>query len=109
MNDGPFSSAFPISKRIQGNNNIIDKSVTDMTGPPERSGIKLSKAVPKLPYLNARAGAPPPPHQTGEDPDRGEEPDRARARGEAYRGENRGMTERKLKSMERKALNGLRN
>lgn len=30
-------------------------------------------------------------------------------RGEAYRGENRGMTERKLKSMERKALNGLRN
>jgi len=30
-------------------------------------------------------------------------------RNEAYRGENRGMTERKLKSMERRALNGLRN
>ena len=30
-------------------------------------------------------------------------------RSEAYRGENRGMTERKLKSMGRKALNGLRN
>ena len=30
-------------------------------------------------------------------------------RGEAYRGENRRMTERKLKNMERKALNGLRN
>ena len=30
-------------------------------------------------------------------------------RGEAYRGENRAMTERKLKSMERRALNGLRN
>jgi transposase len=30
-------------------------------------------------------------------------------RGEAYRGENKRMTERKLKSMERKALNGLRN
>ena len=30
-------------------------------------------------------------------------------RGEAYPGENRRMTERKLKSMERKASNGLRN
>jgi len=30
-------------------------------------------------------------------------------RGEAYRGEDRGMTERKLKSLERLALNGLRN
>ena len=30
-------------------------------------------------------------------------------RGEAYPSENRRMTERKLKSMERKALNGLRN
>ena len=30
-------------------------------------------------------------------------------RNEAYRGENRGMTVRKLKSLERKALNGLRN
>ena len=29
--------------------------------------------------------------------------------GEAYRGENRGVTERKFKSMERRALNGLRN
>jgi transposase len=29
--------------------------------------------------------------------------------GEAYRGENRGVTERKLKSLERMALNGLRN
>ena len=30
-------------------------------------------------------------------------------RGEAYLGENRRMTERKLKSMERRVLNGLRN
>ena len=30
-------------------------------------------------------------------------------RGEAYRGENRRVTERKFKSRERKALNGLRN
>ena len=30
-------------------------------------------------------------------------------RGEAYRGENRGVTERKLKSMEKRALSGLRN
>jgi hypothetical protein len=30
-------------------------------------------------------------------------------RGEAYRGENRKVPESKLKSMERRALNGLRN
>jgi len=30
-------------------------------------------------------------------------------RDEAYRGENRGLTERWLKSLERRALNGLRN
>jgi hypothetical protein len=30
-------------------------------------------------------------------------------RDEPYRGSDRGLTERKLKSMERKALNGLRN
>jgi hypothetical protein len=30
-------------------------------------------------------------------------------RGEVYRGENRGVTERKLKSMEKRALSGLRN
>ena len=29
--------------------------------------------------------------------------------GEAYRGENRGVTERRLRSMERRAVNGLRN
>jgi hypothetical protein len=30
-------------------------------------------------------------------------------RGEPYRGENRGLTERKLKNMGARALNGLRN
>jgi hypothetical protein len=30
-------------------------------------------------------------------------------RGEAYRGEDRGLTERKLKSMSKKAFDGLRN
>jgi hypothetical protein len=34
---------------------------------------------------------------------------RALRRDEPYRGANNGLTERKLKSMERKALNGLRN
>jgi len=31
------------------------------------------------------------------------------SRGEPYRGENRGLTERKLKSMGKKAFDGLRN
>jgi len=31
------------------------------------------------------------------------------SRGEPYRGENRGLTERKLKNMSKKAFNGLRN